>query len=110
MANKRLLYTTAAGIRVFGEVNGPDVVFHQTQDVTPIIEANKAKKLAGGGYNKARDLYHAADVPIVLLKAWAQEWGFCPSKIFADDEFKAKAWARLNDADYRDLRTSEGRV
>lgn len=72
-----------------------------TQDVEPIIKTNRAIQNETDGWSKGRNMRHAATIPMVLLHQWAQELGITIHDPAMAEVIKTK----LNDPDYRNLRT-----
>lgn len=75
------------------------VTLYDTQDVTAIVESNKAKQKED--FDKRKDLWPVASVPMVILLQWAREAGV---------DFNSKAFGevvkkKLNDPDNRAFRT-----
>lgn len=80
------------------------VTLHETQDVSGIVELNKASQKEG--FDKRRDMWPAARVPMVILLQWAREAGV---------DFNSKAFGevvkkKLNDPDNRAFRTQNFRL
>lgn len=78
----------------------------RTQDVEPILDANKHDANHAENYTPSRDLKHVARIPFVVAELWRNEHGvdvFNPSH--------APAVARLlNSNEWKFLRTGGGRV
>lgn len=107
----RHLYTSASGVARYGEGDGAGGIrVISTQDVQSVLDRNVQLQNLNDGYNKARDMKREASIPMLLLYAWADEWGFDHADIWTSEDFKARMMARLNDPEWRKLRTSEGRV
>jgi hypothetical protein len=107
----RHLYTSASGIARYAEDDGKGgFIVHSVQKVDDVLENNKRLQNLNDGYSKSRELRRAASIPILLLHAWADEWGFDHKDIWSNEGFKARMMARLNDSDWRYLRTAEGRL
>lgn len=84
-----------------------DGVFHlhRVQDVEPILEDNKRRQNDGDGYSPSRDLRYVAHIPNIFIEAWMKEG----LSIFDENCWPAIR-RRLNDPDWRFLRTSPGRI
>ena len=84
-----------------------DGVFHlvRVQDCDPFLDENKRRQNDGDGYSPSRDLKQLADIPLVVIEAWMKEG----LNIFREEDWPAIR-RRLNDPDYRWLRTSRGRI
>jgi hypothetical protein len=79
--------------------NDGGVVLETAQDVSDIIEANKADYNAGAGF--AGDMRHVARIPLVVYDDLMRRG-------IAQDPARLKAW--LNDPDNRLFRSHPGRV
>ena len=90
------------------EDQGDGVVIRETQDVTGLLDANKA--LQNEGRHRSRDgsLEHVASIPPIIVHKWMNEDGVnflaLPKK-----ERRAYLARKLNDPDWRYLRTGGGR-
>jgi hypothetical protein len=73
-----------------------------TQDVTDILERNKAMATENDGFNKARDLRRVATIPEAVAAKWRDE-GWYPHD-------KKKLAEKLNSAEWAWLRTAEGNL
>lgn len=51
------------------------VTIHSTQDVEPIIEANKVAQTDGDGYSPSRDLRKVATIPFTVFQDWLKQDG-----------------------------------
>lgn len=78
-----------------------------SQDAEPIIEHNK--RLQRTPEKWRGDLRIEASIPLTLLLKWAVDDGVPPSMVFSD-EYAGKIMRRLNDPDYRFLKTADVRV
>lgn len=72
------------------------------QDVAPIIDANKAMRLANDGYTESRDYRRVASIPPIIEEQWMKE-GWYPHD-------KVELARRLNSSDWAHLRTADGRL
>jgi len=90
----------------FIDLGGDDFAVRQVQDVTPFIEANKAKQNYGNGrdYWKAGgDFRHEATIPIGVQMDWLTRYGI---DVYNPDHMKGVT-RLLNDPEYRYLKTAE---
>lgn len=79
----------------------------RTQDVEPILDLNK--RMANEPQTRAGTFRHVATIPNVILEKWIAEEG--ANVLTMDkDEFALFIKRRLNDPDWRYLRTSMGRI
>lgn len=110
------LGTSKAGIRAEMERTdaprtghlGQDWVFHHSQNVDSILEANKASQNFGDGYTKDRSAQFVASVPVNLIFKWWVEEGWWYYDLGKDPDVAKKAAAKLNSIEYRYLRASPG--
>lgn len=86
------------------QVEGDTFRIINTQDVTPIIDANKraqnAPELTRKGIKK--DMIHYASIPNTVILKWRQELGV---DVFNHDHRK-KVFSLLNDPEYKYLKTT----
>lgn len=83
------------------------LIIKRVQDVEPILEANKRAfnehstkgNLFGGTF------HHVAEIPVIVIEQWKKE-----GIDFYNKEHWPKVMAKLNDPDYRYLRTMPGRI
>lgn len=77
------------------------------QDVEPILENNKRLQTLNDGYTADRSMRRIASIPLVVVQQWMQEdgvnWLALPK-----DEKAIYLRRKLNDPQWRYLRTSEG--
>lgn len=74
------------------------------QDVTPIIEKNKAQQTHG--FDKRSDLWHAARIPAVVQLEWMTKYGV---DLYNKDHFPAVK-RLLNSSEYSHLRRNEFKI
>lgn len=75
------------------------ITLYDEQDVTAIVEENK--KLQNGSFDRRKDIWPAATVPMVILIGWAREAGVDMNS----KEFGEVVKKKLNDPDFRAFRT-----
>lgn len=76
------------------------------QDCTDLIEWNKAAQNHNDGYSPTRNIRRACSIPLGLQRKWLAEEGWdC-----MDPQNWPKLKRRLNDPDFRHLRTAPGRL
>ena len=105
MADRLPLFTSEQGIVHSFEDHGDGCfTIHSSQDVEPLLDLNKAMPNQNDGYSPSREWRRAAHIPAILLLAWRQEIGSDPLHPMN------RAWLlrRLNDSDWRHLRTASG--
>lgn len=113
----RHFLTTAGGTHVFvryhhdqhGNIIARD--FYEYADVTPILDHNGRMANHNDGWSvegKDKLLRRAASVPFALINKWKNEEGW--DYLSADPDMQKKARQKLNDPEYRKLRTADWRV
>lgn len=75
-----------------------------SQDVTPLLDRNKAMATHNDGYSQSRELRRVASIPVIVQMQWTEQYGFNP--VYAQD--KTLLMRLLNSSDYAHLRTAEG--
>lgn len=103
---KRLLdYDPETGVREVFESTDDGFMIHTTQDVEPIIDANKAKQSLGkwGGARPGSEFRQVAEIPIGIQYEWLTKYGV--------DLYNRDHWSGvkrlLNSSDYRYLKCAE---
>lgn len=97
------------GITIYHDYDAvTDITTLQTvQDCEPILENNKIlQNLDDRGWDKEREWRRVAEIPLALLEKWRVEEDI---DIFDENHWPAIA-RKLNDPDYRFLRTAPGRL
>jgi len=91
--------------RIFDDVDGVGV--KTSQDVEPILEANKDSYNSGrDGFTPSRAMKKVAEIPLVVAEKWRNEYG-----IDVLDKDHAPAVRRLlNSSEWLYLRTAPGRL
>lgn len=94
-----------ADIHSWHDFEDDKFVFGRTQDVEPILDANKAFQ----NNRQTGDFRLIASIPVVILERWIIEDGV---NYLAIDklEFSQLIRRKLRDPDWKWLRTSSGRV
>lgn len=82
------------------------LLIHSVQDIAPIIERNKVLQTYNDGYSPSRELRRVASIPNALLLKWKNDEGWDPW----DPACAAKLAQKLNDPDFRFLRTAPGHL
>lgn len=106
MPDRNFLFRSSAGIDHWLITDGKDSRFESTQPVDAILDRNKAMATHNDGYNAARDMRRVASIPYIIGLKWLNEEGWW----FMDPDHSDKLAAKLNDPDWRHLRTAEGRI
>jgi len=78
----------------------------RSEDVEPVIDANKAAQADGDGYSPTREMRHLARIPMVVYLEWNRQFGVDVMK----PEHRGLLKHLLNDPDNKFLRVSEGAV
>lgn len=109
MSEKNFLFRSSAGIDHFLVRDGKDFRFASTQDVDPILDRNKAMATHNDGYTPSRDVKRVATIPYIVGLKWLNEegWWFMDTH---DPDVARKLAQKLNDPDWRHLRTADGQV
>tara|TARA_R100000935_G_C2776136_1_gene139734 strand:+ start:149 stop:487 length:339 start_codon:yes stop_codon:yes gene_type:complete len=89
------------------------VIHERSIDVEPILKANKRLLTLNDGYSKSRELKRVATIPTLMLEIWCKEylgnddgnWFGLPRDI-QNKILKTK----LNDSNYKFLKTAEGKL
>jgi hypothetical protein len=105
--SRRHLLTSAAGVRYTWEDQADGTyLIHGTQDLTDVLDDNKAKANHNDGYSKSREMRRVAHIPFIIRNKWMAEEGWdC-----FDHENADLLMRKLNDPDWRYLRTADGRL
>lgn len=107
MGDRTHLLTTEGGIRHDWEDNHDGTyTVHSSQDVETALDLNKAMANHNDGYSPSREMRRAAHIPNIVLLQWRQEIGSDPLA----PENRAWLLRRLDDPDWRYLRTAPGRL
>lgn len=88
---------------------GGEVTIHATQDVTPIIEQNKAMQTRDMPSRKMRSMEPVASIPLVVIEQWGRELGF-PVFSLPPAERRAFITKKLRCGDWRHMKTTSERL
>lgn len=77
------------------------------QDVAPVLERNKAMTNHNDGWSPTRELRRAAFIPNIIRDKWLNEEGW---DAYRPDLYGEQLRRKLNDPDWRYLRTAEWRM
>lgn len=100
------LTTSAAGTRYTVGVDGDKVIVQASADVSAMLEMNKRMFSANEGWGWAKSMRRCASIPHILRLKWLVEEGWDAWKEEHEDALNKK----LNDAEWRHLRTAPGRL
>lgn len=103
------LWTSAAGVQTYFKANGDGTyTVWSTQDNDPLLEHNaQLRGLDDRGYTSpSKDFRREGSVPLALIEKWKQEEGVNVLLPEGHDFLRKK----LNDSDWANLRTSEGKT
>ena len=105
MSNERFFdYDPLTGIKETFVETEDGFAIRQEQDVTPFIEANKAKQGSGRDYWKAGgDLRHEATIPMGVQYEWLTKYGI---DVYNPDHTDGVV-RLLNSNEWRYLKTAE---
>lgn len=74
------------------------------QDVEPILDNNKRQQNDGDGFTPSRDMRKVGTIPLVVLQLWKDTEGLD----WMNKNHAKAIRAKLNDSDWRWLRTAPG--
>ncbi len=100
MTRRPFSYDPVTGLRVEYEDNGDGFSLHTTQEVEPILDANKTVQNDGKAY-KHKDWWHAASIPASVQMKWLVEHGVD----LMNPDHAEGVKRLLNDPEYKYLRT-----
>jgi hypothetical protein len=102
----KYLFTSSAGVRHFWrDDGGGETSVVSFQDGSAILERNRAMASENDGYTPSRDIRRVASIPLILVLKWLNEEGWYAF----DPNARGKLKQKLNDPEYRWLRTAPGR-
>jgi hypothetical protein len=87
--------------------DGEKIAIETRQDVSRALDDNLRQRNAFEGYRDrgSHHMHHVAHIPNVVIDQWMAEG----LDVFNPDHAE-RVWKRLNDSDWRKLRTTEGWV
>lgn len=97
---------SCAGVDWSMKVEDGEYKFMASSDITAALDYNKNCYNWNDGYTESRDLQRLATIPAVIGVKWLQEEGWW----YQNPEHKDRFLKKLNDPDWRYLRTAEGYV
>lgn len=103
---KQFLFRSSAGIDHYRIEDENGERFYSEQALDPIFDRNKAMANHNDGYSPSRELRRVATIPYVIGLKWLNEEGWW----FMDPDNADRLAKKLNDADWRYLRTADGQI
>jgi len=94
----------------FDVVDGRAVI-KTSQDTTSIIDDNKRDE-SNASYNWSGDIHHVARVPLIFIELWREElkaYGAHDTNPLSNNNKKFFI-SKINNGDFKSLRTKSGRV
>ena len=113
MGDRLPLVSTPGGITHTWQDNGDGTyTIHSEQDCSAALDLNKAMANHNDGYTPSRDMRRAAHIPDIVLLLWRQELGGGHGPASDPLHPSNRKWLlrRLDDPDWRFLRTAPGRL
>ena len=109
----RLIHTEANALgvtrRFYGDDDG-NITVEAIQDLEPLIEHNKALQLHNGKTITSEYANPIATIPPIFVLKWLKEEGWYVYDADKDEGVDKKLKQKLNDPEWRWLRSSELRV
>lgn len=103
------LFTSAAGIKYVwkDDPEGNLLIksYQSVEDMAAILENNQRLATHNDGYTQSRDMARIASIPLAIIYKWMTEEGWDPFS--QDPDCQRKLAQKLDDPEYRYLRTSE---
>lgn len=110
MTKRVLSHDPLTGTTEYFEATETGFNIHTMQDVDPIIEMNKVKQRLGRAYYaKDKDMWRVASIPNTVLLDWALKDGVPPGMVYSA-EYADRIARRLNNSEFRDLKTANVRI
>ena len=109
--SKRLFdYDPLTGQTEWFEATDDGFKIYTEMDAAPILDLNARKRAEGRSYYAAdKDMWKVASVPNIMLIKWATELGVPVDKVYSD-EFAEIVTRKLNDSEFRKLKTADIRI
>lgn len=104
------LKTSFAGVDWSMKVEDGQVHILASQDISAALEYNKNCYNWNDGFSKSRELRRAAHIPNIIKYKWLNEEGWNCDDAAKDPDVMRKLVQKLNDPDWRFLRTAEGNI
>lgn len=97
--------SSIAGLRRYVREDADGLTIATTQDVSDILEGNKAMANHNNGYTPSKDMRRAATIPVSIIYKWMTEEGWDPYS--PDPDCQRKLAQKLDSSEYRYLRTAD---
>lgn len=110
MTEKTHLFRSSAGVDHWMLTEGNKTRFVATQDVAPILEANKTARNHNDGYSASRDLRRVASIPYGVGIKWLNDEGWWFMDADKDPDVAKKLAQKLMSSEYAYLRTADGSI
>lgn len=81
----------------------------ESPDISPILDRNKAMRGGSGKDHWTGDFRLEASIPNIVLLDWATKDGV-PAEMIYSDEYAERIARRLNDSDFKHLKTADVRI
>jgi hypothetical protein len=107
---RRRLFRSHAGLDHFIVQDADGTRFETVGETDPIVERNKAMATHNDGYSPSRELRRVASIPYIVGLKWRNEEGWWFLDAGHDPDVARKLAEKLNDPEWRHLRTAEGRI
>jgi len=107
MRAKDHLFTSAAGVRwgLQADAHGLGGTIYSESNLAPIQEANNAMASHNDGYTPDKSWRRCASIPLQLIEYWKITEGW--DALSPDPDCQKKLAQKLDDPQWRDLRTAE---
>lgn len=103
---RRHLFTSGAGVSYdFEDTGNGEYLIHGTQDLTALLDRNRAMANHNDGYTPSHDMRRVATIPAIIRNKWLNEEGW---DAYRPDLYGVELMRKLNDPDWRYLRTADG--
>lgn len=107
MSKRFFDYDPLTGTTQWFEATPDGFRIHSEMDAAPILNANATKRSMGRSYYAADpDMWKVASIPNILLIKWATDMGIPADKVYSD-EFAAIIAKKVNDSEFRKLKTAD---
>ncbi len=110
MSKRFFDYDPLTGTTEWFEATDDGFRIYTEMDAAPILDLNAHKRSMGREYYAAdKDFWRVASVPNIMLIKWATDMGVPVDKVYSD-EFAEIITRKLNDSEFRNLKTADVRI